>query len=70
MMDLLSERHPFYDPIAKIASLADKGQLEMIVSALSYTTVNYLLTKMVQRPLKINLGSFELFQKLQVWTTR
>jgi len=45
MMDLLSERHPFYDPIAKIASLADKGQLEMIVSALSYTTVNYLLTK-------------------------
>ena len=45
MMDLLSERLPFYDSIAKIASLADKGELTLIVSALSYTTVNYLLTK-------------------------
>ncbi len=44
-MDLLSERPPFYNFIAKIASLADKGKLELIVSALSYTTVNYLLTK-------------------------
>jgi predicted nucleic acid-binding protein len=45
MMDLLSERHPFYDSIAKITSLADKGELNLIVSALSYTTVNYLLSR-------------------------
>lgn len=45
MMDLLSERLPFYNSIAKITSLADKGEIKMVASALSYTTVNYLLTK-------------------------
>jgi predicted nucleic acid-binding protein len=45
MMDLLSARVPFYNSIAKITSLADKGEIKMIVSALSYTTVNYLLSK-------------------------
>lgn len=45
MMDLLSARVPFYNSIAKITSLADNGEIKMIVSALSYTTVNYLLSK-------------------------
>lgn len=45
ILDLLGERIPFYDPIAKIATLADKGKLTMVVSALSYATVNYFLTK-------------------------
>jgi predicted nucleic acid-binding protein len=45
MMDLLSARVPFYNSIAKITSLADKGEIKMIVSALSYITVNYLLSK-------------------------
>jgi len=44
-MDLLSARVPFYNSIAKITSLADNGEIKMIVSALSYTTVNYLLSK-------------------------
>lgn len=45
MLDLLGERFPFYDSIAKIASLADIGQITMVVSALSYATVSYFLTK-------------------------
>ncbi len=45
MLDLLGNRLPFYDSIAKIATLADKGQITIVVSALSYATVNYLLTK-------------------------
>lgn len=45
MLDLLGERIPYYDSIAKIATLADKGKIKMIVSALSYTTVFYLLSK-------------------------
>ncbi|MFC6192795.1 type II toxin-antitoxin system VapC family toxin [Dyadobacter subterraneus] len=45
IMDLLSERIPFYNSIAKITSLADKGEIIMVASALSYTTINYLLTK-------------------------
>jgi predicted nucleic acid-binding protein len=45
MLDLLGERIPFYDSIAKIATLADKGEISLIVSALSYSTVFYLLSK-------------------------
>ena len=45
MLDLLGERVPYYDSIAKIATLADKGKIKMIVSALSYAIVFYLLSK-------------------------
>ena len=45
MLDLLGERVPFYDAVAKIASLADRGELNLHVSALSYPTVYYLLSK-------------------------
>ncbi len=45
MLDLLGERIPFYNSIAKIATLADKEQISIVVSALSYATVSYFLTK-------------------------
>ncbi len=45
MLDLLGERVPFYDSIAKIVTLADYGQVGIVASALSYATVNYFLTK-------------------------
>jgi predicted nucleic acid-binding protein len=45
MLDLLGKRKPYYDSIAKIATLADKGNLSIIVSALSYPTIFYLLSK-------------------------
>jgi len=45
MLDLLGERVPFYDSVAKIATLADKGDINLVVSALSYATVNYFLVK-------------------------
>lgn len=45
MLDLLGERDPFYDSAAKIATLADKRSLQIIVSALSYATISYFLIK-------------------------
>ena len=45
MLDLLGEREPFYISAAKIATLADKRKLKIIVSALSFATVSYFLTK-------------------------
>ncbi len=45
ILDLLGERIPFYEPSAKLASLADKGKFDFVVSALSFATVNYFLTK-------------------------
>ncbi len=45
MLDFLGERHPYYTPIAKIATLSDKDELQMVVSPISFATVNYLLSK-------------------------
>lgn len=45
ILDLLGERKPFYDPIAKIATLAEKEKLTMVVSPISFATVNYFLAK-------------------------
>ncbi len=45
MLDLLGERAPYYDAIAKIATFADKGQVKLVVSALSYAITFYLLAK-------------------------
>jgi len=41
----LGERKPFYEPIAKIATLAEKEKLIMVVSPISFATVNYFLAK-------------------------
>ena len=45
MLDFLGERDPFYMSAAKIATLADKRKLKIVVSAISYTTISYFLTK-------------------------
>lgn len=45
MLDLLGERIPFYKSAALIATLADKKQIKLVASALSYATVSYFLTK-------------------------
>lgn len=45
MLDLLAERRPFYYAIAKIATLADRKELELLTSPISFTTSEYVLTK-------------------------
>ena len=45
VIDLLGEREPFYEAAAKIATLADKGKIQIYVSALTYSTAYYLLAK-------------------------
>jgi predicted nucleic acid-binding protein len=45
MLDLLGNRAPFFQSIAKIATLADQGKVTLVVSALSFATVNYFLAK-------------------------
>lgn len=49
MLDLLGEREPFYEPIAKLATLVDTGFIAFAVSALSYATANYFLAKFESR---------------------
>ncbi|RAI92039.1 type II toxin-antitoxin system VapC family toxin [Algoriphagus yeomjeoni] len=45
ILDLLGERDPFYESIAKIATLADQKKITLVVSPLSFTTVDYVLNK-------------------------
>jgi len=45
ILDLLGERDPFYEASAKLASLADKGIILLVVSPISFATVNYFLSK-------------------------
>ena len=45
IIDFLGERNPFYLPAARIMSLADKGEVELFASSLSFATTFYLLAK-------------------------
>lgn len=45
MLDLLGEREPFYTSIAVIATLAERKEVIMVVSPLSFAKVNYFLSK-------------------------
>ena len=45
ILDLLGNREPFYQYAATLFSLADKGELQLFVSSLSFANLNYLLSK-------------------------
>ena len=65
MLDLLGERLPFYHPIAQIATLADQGKVAIVVSALSYVTMNYFLAKFENREkAKDKLRKFKVISEI------
>ncbi|MDQ1140134.1 type II toxin-antitoxin system VapC family toxin [Pedobacter agri] len=45
ILDLLGQRIPFYDAIAKVATLADQKKIVLVASPLSFTTAEYVLNK-------------------------
>ena len=45
ILDLLAKRNPFYDSIAKLASLADLKKVILIAAPISFTTADYVLSK-------------------------
>jgi predicted nucleic acid-binding protein len=58
VIDLLGEREPFYGSAARLATLADRKQIRISVSALTWPTVFYILSKVESREVvrhKINL---------------
>ena len=64
VLDLLGEREPFYEPAAKIATIADYGKIHLVVSALTYSTVYYLLSKFERREIaKEKIRKFKLIAK-------
>ncbi len=71
MLDLLGEREPFYDSVAKIATLADSRKVKLIVSALSYSTVFYILSKFEDNAIvKEKLLKFKVISEISDLTNR
>ncbi|MDD2559089.1 MAG: PIN domain-containing protein [Bacteroidales bacterium] len=72
IIDLLSERQPFYSEAARIFSLADKKDIQISVSALSIATTNYILlqskksdeAKQILRRLKLIVQVLSLDDKI------
>lgn len=46
VIDLLSKRHEFYDEAADLFSRADRKELELTISSLTFANTNYILTKL------------------------
>lgn len=46
ILDLLGQRAPFYQDAAKIFSLADRKEVKLYVSSLSFANANYILSKL------------------------
>jgi predicted nucleic acid-binding protein len=62
VLDLLGERDPFYKAVARIATLADKGEINLVVSALTYSILFYLLSKFEDREVvKEKIRKFKVF---------
>ena len=45
ILDLLSNRQPFYIHSANLFSAADKNEIKLYVSSLSFANLNYILSK-------------------------
>lgn len=46
VIDLLSKREKFYDEAAELFSRADKKELELTISSLTFANTNYVLSKL------------------------
>lgn len=44
-IDFIGERHPHYIHAAQILSLADQGKISLVISALTYSTTYYIVSK-------------------------
>ena len=65
MLDFLGERKPFYQSAAKLATLAEQGKIKMIVSPISYTTINYFLSKNeTSEVAKLKLRKFKIISEI------
>lgn len=48
IIDLLAKREPFYHEAARLFSMADKIQIKIFVSSLTFANVNYILLKQLK----------------------
>ena len=51
LVDFFEKRHPFFNEIAKISSLAENKQFQLVASSLSFVNVFYILSKKIEKKL-------------------
>ena len=61
VIDLLAKRDEFYDEAAELFSRADKKELDLTISSLTFANTNYILTK-----LKSSKEAREILRKFKV----
>lgn len=61
MIDLLCERNPHYDAVAKLMVLKEKGLIQIIVSSLSFVTCHYLMSKTIGK-----IAASEMLKKFRI----
>jgi predicted nucleic acid-binding protein len=61
IIDLLAQREKFYEPVAKLFSLADQEKVELYVSSLSFANTHYILNRELKES-KVR----EILRKLKV----
>lgn len=72
ILDLLAERQPFVEDSKKLFSMADRKEIEIVISALSIANTYYVLNqalkikeaKTILRKFKILVTSYELDDKI------
>ena len=47
VLDLLAKREPFYDAAAVLFSLADKKEVKLSISSLTFANTSYVLTRLL-----------------------
>ena len=62
LIDFLGEREPFYEAAARIVSRADRKEIELMVSSLSYATASYILMR--YNPKEMVIGKMRKFNTL------
>lgn len=72
VIDLLAKREPFYEEAASLFTMADKQQIQLFVSALTFANTNYILlhemkaeeAKLILRKLKLIVHVINLNEKI------
>ena len=72
VIDLLAKREPFYEEAAILFTMADKQQIQLFVSALTFANTNYILlhemkpeeAKIILRKLKLIVQVLSLDEKI------
>ncbi len=65
ILDLLAKREPYYMESQQLFSLADLGEMELVISSLSLVNVHYVLSESLKiQTARSTIGKFKVLVKI------